>query len=142
MAKQKAKKPVRAKKTAKKKSAPKKSAVKKKIAVGKKGAAGKKGKPVKVSLPKPVFGARSKKELLLGEVEDYFAHIGVISITSKDALAVGDTFHVKGHTTDLTQVCASMQIDHQDVLSVKKGDEVGVKVEDRCRKGDKVFRVL
>ncbi len=136
MAKKKAKAKPKAKKPAMK-SAPKKSAAKKSPA--KKGPAKSR---IKASLPKPVFGASSKKEIQIGEVEDYFAKIGVIAFTLKNSLAVGDTIHIKGFTTDITQACASMQIDHDAVQSAKKGDGIGMKVEDRCRKGDKVFRVL
>lgn len=144
MAKKKAK-PVKAKKAAKKKSAPKKSAAKKKSPAKVKRPAAKsaaKSAKSKVALPKPVFGASSRKEVLLGEVEDYFAKIGVIALTLKQPLAVGETIHVKGHTTDITQPCASMQIEHESVRAAKKGDGIGLKVENRCRKGDKVFRVL
>lgn len=140
MAKKKAKS-VKAKKAAKKKSAPKKSAAKKKSPAKVKRPAAKSAKS-KVALPKPVFGASSRKEVLLGEVEDYFAKIGVIALTLKQPLAVGETIHVKGHTTDITQPCASMQIEHESVRAAKKGDGIGLKVENRCRKGDKVFRVL
>ncbi len=141
MAKKKAK-PAKAKKAAKKKSAPKKSAAKKKSPAKIKRPAAKKAAKSKVALPKPVFGASSRKEVLLGEVEDYFAKIGVIALTLKQPLAVGDSVHVKGHTTDITQPCASMQIEHESVRAAKKGDGIGLKVENRCRKGDKVFRVL
>lgn len=80
-------------------------------------------------------------ETKLGEVEDYFSHIGVIALILDGALAVGDTIHVHGHTTDLTLKVESMQINHLAVQNAKKGDSIGIKVNDKCRKGDKVYLV-
>jgi putative protease len=54
---------------------------------------------------------------------------------------VGDTIHIKGHTTDLEQVVESMQIEHDQVEEVKAGDSIGIKVSERCRDGDTVYRV-
>lgn len=78
----------------------------------------------------------------LGHVEDYFAHVEVIALFLKEPLAVGDVIHVRGHTTDLTQAVESMQIDHKPIQAAKKGAEVGIKVNDKCRKGDLVYKVL
>ncbi|MBI2915348.1 MAG: translation elongation factor-like protein [Elusimicrobia bacterium] len=80
-------------------------------------------------------------ESVLGEVEDFFGHIGVIALTLKVPLVLGDTIHVRGHTTDLTQKVLSMQINRKPIQKAKKGDPVGIKVDDKCRKGDAVFRV-
>ncbi len=81
------------------------------------------------------------KGFLLGAVEDYFSHVGVVALTIKSGLNVGDTIRVKGHTTDLTQKVDSMQIDHVAVTTAKKGDGVGIHVSDKCRKGDKVYKL-
>jgi len=80
-------------------------------------------------------------ETVIGKVEDYFAHIGVIALKLQAELAVGDTIHVKGHTTDLTQTVDSIQIEHQDVQTAKAGDSIGIKVKERVRKGDTVYKV-
>ncbi|MBI4370447.1 MAG: translation elongation factor-like protein [Elusimicrobia bacterium] len=79
--------------------------------------------------------------ILLGKVEDYFAHIGVIALKLKGALAVGDTIRVKGHTTDLVMKVESIQIEHQTVTLARTGDGVGIKIADRARKGDRVYRI-
>jgi translation initiation factor IF-2 len=81
-------------------------------------------------------------ETEIGHVSDYFAKIGVagIEITSGE-LKVGDSIHILGHTTDLTQKIDSMQIEHEQVEVAKTGDSIGIKVQDRCRGGDKVFLV-
>jgi translation elongation factor EF-1alpha len=78
----------------------------------------------------------------IGRVRDYFARIGVAGIDLTGRLKVGDTIHVKGHTTDLQQLVDSMQIEHEDVQEAGPGDSVGIKVQERCRGGDHVYRVI
>ena len=89
--------------------------------------------------PKPPKAAPGEK--FLGEVEDYFGKISVIALTVKEAVNVGDTIHVLGHTTDFTQVVQSMQIEHKAVKSAKKKDGVGILVGEKARKGDSVYLV-
>lgn len=80
-------------------------------------------------------------EVEIGRVGDYFAHIGVAGIDLTGPLKVGDRIRIKGHTTDLEQVVESMQIEHESVAEAKAGDRIGVKVPDRCRGGDHVYRL-
>jgi len=80
-------------------------------------------------------------EQRIGAVRDYFAKIGVAGIDLEGALRVGDTIHIKGHTTDLEQVVGSIQIEHDAVEEAKKGDSIGLKVKDSCRGGDIVYKV-
>lgn len=77
----------------------------------------------------------------VGVVNDYFAKIGVAGIDVEGALRVGDTIHIKGHTTDLELAVDSMQIEHDQVDEAKSGDAIGIKVPDRCRGGDVVYKV-
>ena len=77
----------------------------------------------------------------VGRVMDYFAKIGVAGIDLTGKLRVGDTIHIKGHTTDLEQTVDSMQIDRSSVEEAGPGDKIGIKVKDRCRGGDHVFRI-
>ena len=77
----------------------------------------------------------------IGIVKDYFAKIGVAGIDLEGTLRAGDTIHIKGHTTDLEQVVDSLQIEHAQVAEAKAGDAIGIKVKDRCRGGDVVYRV-
>jgi translation elongation factor EF-1alpha len=78
----------------------------------------------------------------IGRVRDYFARVGVIGVDLTGKLKVGDTIHIQGHTTDITQVVESMQIEHESVEEAGPGDSVGIKVPDRCRAGDHVYRVI
>jgi len=81
-------------------------------------------------------------EVLIGKATDYFAKIGVAALIIENGeLSLGDTIHFVGHTTDFEQKINSMQIEHQAVDSAKIGDGVGIKVKDRVRHGDKVYKV-
>jgi translation elongation factor EF-Tu-like GTPase len=77
----------------------------------------------------------------IGRVTDYFAKIGVAGIDLTGKLHAGDTIHIRGHTTDLEQVVESMQIEREQVEEAGAGDRIGIKVSDRCRSGDHVYRV-
>jgi len=80
-------------------------------------------------------------EIEIGRVKDYFAHIGVAGIDLTAPLKVGDRIRIKGHTTDLEEVVDSIQIEHESVDEAKAGDRIGLKVGDRVRDGDNVYRV-
>ena len=82
------------------------------------------------------------EEREVGKVEDYFAHVGVIAVKLTGELSVGDQIHIKGHVTDVTQEVTSMQIEHQDIIKAKAGDDVGIKVTEKFRRGDKVYKVI
>jgi len=77
----------------------------------------------------------------IGQVTDYFAKISVAGIDLTGKLRVGDTIRVRGHTTDLELVVESMQVEHDQVEEAGAGDKIGIKVSDRCRNGDRVYRV-
>jgi putative protease len=78
---------------------------------------------------------------LVGKVTHYFTKIGVAVIELESAVAVGDKISIEGATTNLQQKIDSMQVDHKDVESAKKGDAIGMKVKDRVRGGDQVYKV-
>ncbi|HAW60600.1 MAG TPA: hypothetical protein DCW86_03940 [Actinobacteria bacterium] len=79
----------------------------------------------------------------VGRVTHYFTKlgVGVVEIT-KSILSVGDTIHIKGHTTDLTQKIESMEIEHEPVQSAKAGQSIGLKVKEHVREHDVVYKVL
>jgi translation elongation factor EF-1alpha len=78
---------------------------------------------------------------LVGMVSEFFARPVVAGIDLKGTLEVGDKIKIKGHTTDIEFMMNSMQIDNASVQVAGPGDSVGVKVPDRARKGDTVYRV-
>ena len=80
-------------------------------------------------------------ENIIGKVSDFFARPVVAAIELTAALKVGDKIHIKGHTTDLELIVDSMQINNVDVKEAKAGDSIGVKVGERARGGDTVYKV-
>jgi selenocysteine-specific translation elongation factor len=77
----------------------------------------------------------------VGTVSDFFAHVVVAGINMTGSLKVGDKIHIKGHTTDIEMDITSMQIDNKNVTEAKKGQSVGIKVPERVRPGDLVYKV-
>ena len=78
----------------------------------------------------------------VGEVSKYFAKMGVAGIQIEaGSLRLGDQIHIKGHTTDFTQQVDSMQLDNEAVETAMPGQLVGIRVKDRVREKDAVFKV-
>ena len=80
-------------------------------------------------------------EEVIGEVMDFFARPVVAGIDLTGALKVGDRIHIKGHTTDIEFAVESMQINNVNVKEAKAGDAVGIKVSERVRRGDTVYKI-
>lgn len=78
----------------------------------------------------------------IGKIAHYFSkiNVGVLEL-SKGTLQIGDTIHIKGHTTDFYQKVESMQVEHNPVDSAKPGEAVGIKVESPVRENDIIFKV-
>jgi len=82
-------------------------------------------------------------EKLIGTITHYFGKIGVAVLElTNDELNVGETIHIKGKTTDFTQTVNSMQIEHNTIEKVKKGDDVGLKVDQPVHEKDEVYKVM
>lgn len=77
----------------------------------------------------------------VAKVTHYFNKIGVAVLDLSDTLSVGDVIHVVGHTTDFCQTVKSLQINRHQVMTVGAGDDVALKVPDRVRAGDQVYRI-
>ncbi len=78
---------------------------------------------------------------LIGKVTHYFSKIGVAIIELSDSLKVGDTIRIIGSTVDITQEVDSMEIEHQKVEQAKKGDIIGLKVDEKVREDNKVYKI-
>lgn len=78
----------------------------------------------------------------IGIVEHFFTKISVAAIKITDGqLKIGDTIHIVGATTDLMQTIDRMEIDRNPIEVAKKGDAIGIKVQDRVREHDTVYKV-
>jgi len=82
------------------------------------------------------------EEQIIGKVSDFFARPVVAAIELTGALKLGDKIHIKGHTTDLEVTVESMQINNVPVQEAQAGDSVGVKISERVRGGDTVYKVV
>jgi len=81
------------------------------------------------------------EEELIGKISHYFKNINVGIIELAAELSVGDIIHIKGPATNFEQKIDSMQIDHEQVDTAGAGQGVGVKVIEKVREGDEVFKV-
>jgi len=86
--------------------------------------------PTKAKEPKPI-----------GEVTHYYGGIGVAIVKFNKTVKAGTAVRFEGATTNFEQTLDSMQFDHKEVVSAVKGKEIGIKVKDKVRDGDKVFLV-
>lgn len=80
-------------------------------------------------------------EIEVGIVSDFFAKPVVAGVKLTGTLKVGDKIHIKGHTTDMELTVDSMQINLVNVTEGKPGDAIGIKVPERVRPGDTVYKV-
>lgn len=78
----------------------------------------------------------------VGRVTHFFTKISVAVVELTAPLAVGDRILIKGPTTDLEQVVESMQIEHENIERAEAGQSIGLKVEQRVRETDTVYKKL
>lgn len=77
----------------------------------------------------------------IGRIVHYYDKIGVAVLELTDGLAVGDTIRISGHGKEFTQAVNSMQVEHENIQEAKKGQAIGLKVEQEVKEGDEVFKV-
>lgn len=85
------------------------------------------------------MGERELREV--GKVAHYFAKAGVAVVELSDTLSVGDNILIKGMTTNIEQTVSSMQIEHESIEKAELGQSIGLKVDDRVREGDIVYKI-
>jgi len=84
----------------------------------------------------------SEKEYVeIGKVTHFFSKISVAIVELTDVLSVGDQIAIKGPTTSVDQTVDSMQIEHESVQKAMRGQSIGLKVNDRVRENDMVYKV-
>lgn len=82
------------------------------------------------------------KEVKVGEIVKYFAKPSVAAINVTGEIIVGDELHYKGASTDFTEVVETMEVDNKSVMKAPPGMLLGIKVAERVRPNDIVFKVL
>ena len=85
---------------------------------------------------------KEKKLKAVGEVSHYYSKAGVAIVDLKGPLSVGDEVVISGATTNLKQTVNSMQIEHKNVTKAKKGQSVGLKVNNRVRERDLIYKTI
>lgn len=76
--------------------------------------------------------------LKVGTVTNYFDRIGVAVVELKSPLSVGDT--IEFTKSGFSQIVASMQMEHEEIQSAKKGQAIGLKVDKPVKAGDEVLK--
>ena len=96
--------------------------------------------PAPVSTPSPLPTPTEEK---VGVVTHYYGHLGVAVVRlERGHLRVGETIHVKGHTSDFRQKVESIELEHQKIPMATVGQEFGLSVTSHAREGDEVYKVL
>ena len=101
-----------------------------------------KSKKLQKTLSKTLKRIKTPQEKEIGIITHYFGKISVGVIKLRAPLKVGEKIHIKGATTDFFQTVDSMQINHQNVSYAQRGQEVGIKVAQKVRENDKVYKVV
>jgi len=93
-------------------------------------------------ITKKAVKPKAKEEEPVGKITHYFNNIevGIVKIT-KGALSEGDKIRIKSGSSEFEQEVKSMQINHQQVLKAKKGDVIGLKVKDKVKEGDEIYKI-
>jgi len=83
-----------------------------------------------------------EEKKLIGKITHYYGKIGVAVVELEDDLKVGDEISIEGPTTNVRQVIESMQIEHENIDEAKAGDAIGLKVADRVKENDSVYKIV
>lgn len=78
---------------------------------------------------------------LIGEITHYFTRIGVAVVELSDDIKMGDKIRIEGATTAFEQVVDSMEIENEKVETATRGQSIGLKVKERVRPSDGVYKI-
>ena len=83
-----------------------------------------------------------EEKKLIGKITHYYSKIGVAVIELEDVLSVGDEISIEGAVTNVRQKVDSMQVEHENIETAGAGDSVGMKVTDKVRENDQVYKIV
>ena len=86
--------------------------------------------------------AEGEEKKLVGKISHFYGKIGVAVVEVEDEINVGDTLSIEGVATNFRQTVDSMEIEHKQIQKANKGDSIGMKVADKVREGDNVYKVI
>jgi len=82
-------------------------------------------------------------EIEVGVIVKFFAKPSVAAIEVRSgSIKNGDLLRYKGHTTDFSETVSSMEIDNKPVEEAPAGSLIGIKVKERVRENDRVYKVV
>ena len=76
----------------------------------------------------------------VGKVSHYYDKIGVAVVDVSAPLHVNDVVKFSG-SSEFSQTITSIQVEHEKVESAKKGDTVGLKVDQPVKPGDELVKM-
>ncbi len=86
----------------------------------------------------------SKRKIYIGKGLKYFSNIGVAEfLMETQSLKVGDEILITGPTTGaVTQIVEEIRVDLQSVEETVKGEKFSIKLTDKIRPSDKLFKLV
>jgi hypothetical protein len=78
-------------------------------------------------------------EKQIGTVTHWYDKLGVAVVKLTGKLQKGDSIKVKRGEEEFEDTVASLQIDHKDVASAKKGDDAAIKLGHKTKEGAAIF---
>ena len=82
-----------------------------------------------------------EEKKLVGKITHYYGKIGVAVVQVTDEIKVGDEISIEGPATNVRQKIDSMQVEHENIETAKAGDDIGMKVADKVRENDNVYKI-
>ena len=76
----------------------------------------------------------------VGKIRNFYLRISVAVVDLTAPLKVGDKVLIKGENTSFEQIVESMQVEHENIQQAEAGKAVGMRVRDKVRAGDRVFK--
>lgn len=77
----------------------------------------------------------------VGRISHYYEKIGVAVLDLTDEVSKGETIRISGHSNEFTQKVNSMQVEHAEIQTAKKGQSIGLKVDQPVKEGDEVYKL-
>ena len=81
-----------------------------------------------------------EKRIEVGKIRNFYSKIGIAVVDLTTPLKVGDKILIKGENTSFEQTVESMQVEHVNIEQAEAGKAIGMKVKDRVRPGDKIYK--
>lgn len=81
------------------------------------------------------------KELKIGKITHYYDKIGVAVVALENTLLLEDEITIVNNHNKFKQIVRSMQLEHKQLTSAKKGQSIGLKVDQPVKTGSLVLKV-